>query len=548
MLYRAHVLVEMTSTSIALGAAQVKEQLEREIARFGLQGEVKVLETGSFGAAVPSPFVVVYPDNVVYAPVNVQHVRRIVEEHLLKGRVVKELLFVGERGREIAAFVPPSPMAKEKRIVLRNCGLIDPLNIEEYIARDGYMALAKVLTEMTPDDVIEVVKRSGLQGRGGAGFPTGLKWEFTRKAEGEKKYIVCNADEGEPGTFKDRLILEGDPHSVLEAMAIAGYAVGANEGYIYVRAEYPQSIKHLEMAIAQAKERGLLGERILGTSFSFEVKIRKGAGAYVCGEETALLESIEGKRGEPRVKPPYPPQKGLWGRPTVINNVETLANIPPIILYGPEWFRSIGTPTCPGTKVFTLTGNVNNLGLVEVPLGITLRELVFEIGGGIRGGYGLKLVQTGGPSGGTMTPDLLDVPMAFDTLPRYNSALGSGALTVIDDRHCIVDVVKNFAEFFLHESCGKCTPCRIGNKRIVDVLERLTRGLGTPEDLDKLSYLGCHMKATAFCGLGQAAPNPLLRCLEFFRDEFEAHVREKRCPQGVCAMKPQPQAKKTLRV
>ncbi|MBC7216769.1 MAG: NADH-quinone oxidoreductase subunit NuoF [Candidatus Caldatribacterium sp.] len=548
MLYRAHVLVEVTSNSIALGAAQVKEQLEREIARLGLQNEVKVLETGSFGAAIPSPFVAVYPDNVVYAPVKVQDVRRIVEEHLLKGRVVKDLLFLGERGREVAAFLPPSPAAKEKRVVLRNCGLIDPLNIEEYIARDGYMALAKVLTEMTPEEVIEVVKRSGLQGRGGAGFPTGLKWEFTRKADGEEKYIVCNADEGEPGTFKDRLILEGDPHSVLEAMAIAGYAVGAKEGYIYVRAEYPQSIRHLEVAIAQARERGLLGEKILGTSFSFDVKIRKGAGAYVCGEETALLESIEGKRGEPRVKPPYPPQKGLWGKPTVINNVETLANIPPIILNGAEWFRSIGTPTCPGTKVFTLTGNVNNLGLVEVPMGITLRELVFEIGGGIRGGHGLKLVQTGGPSGGTMTPDLLEVPMAFDTLPRYNSALGSGALTVIDDTHCIVDVVKNFAEFFLHESCGKCTPCRVGNKRVVDILERIAEGLGTPEDLEKLRHLGYNMKATAFCGLGQAAPNPLLRCLEFFQDEFEVHVREKRCPKGICAMKSKSQVKKTVRI
>ncbi|MGC8779008.1 MAG: NADH-quinone oxidoreductase subunit NuoF, partial [Candidatus Caldatribacteriaceae bacterium] len=420
---------------------------------------------------------------------------------------------------------------------LRNSGFIDPLNIEDYIARDGYMALAKALTEMTPEEVIEVVKRSNLLGRGGAGFPTGLKWEFTYRAEGQEKYVVCNADEGEPGTFKDRLILEGDPHSILEAMAIAGYAVGAQEGYIYVRAEYPQSIRHLEEAMKQAEEYGFLGEHILGSTFSFRIKIRKGAGAYVCGEETALLESIEGKRGEPRVKPPYPPQKGLWGRPTVINNVETLANIPPILLKGPEWFKSIGTPTCPGTKVFTLTGNVNNLGLIEVPMGITLRELVFEIGGGVRDGHGLKLVQTGGPSGGTMTPDLLDVPMTFDTLPRYNSALGSGALTVVDDTHCIVDVVKSFAEFFLHESCGKCTPCRIGNKRIVEILERISLGKGTMEHLEELAYLGKHMKMTAFCGLGQAAPNPLLRCLEFFREEFEVHVKEKICPVGVCHLK-----------
>jgi len=536
MFYRAHVLVEMTSSSVAFGAAQVKEALEREIERAGLGNEVKVLETGSFGAALPSPFVVVYPENVIYAPLRVQDVRRVVEEHLLKGRVVRELLFTGGREGKPSPFAFPFPLAKETRVVLRNSGFIDPLNIEDYIARDGYMALAKVLTEMTPNEVIEVVKKSNLLGRGGAGFPTGLKWEFTHKAEGEEKYVVCNADEGEPGTFKDRLILEGDPHSILEAMAIAGYAVGAQEGYIYVRAEYPQSIRHLEEAIKQAEEYGFLGDGILGSAFSFRIKIRKGAGAYVCGEETALLESIEGKRGEPRVKPPYPPQKGLWGKPTVIDNVETLANIPPIILRGAEWFKSIGTPTCPGTKVFTLTGNVNNLGLIEVPMGITLRELVFEIGGGVRGGRGLKLVQTGGPSGGTMTPDLLDVPMAFDTLPKYNSALGSGALTVIDDAHCIVDVVKSFGEFFLHESCGKCTPCRIGNKRIVEILDRIGEGRGTMEHLEELAYLGRHMKMTAFCGLGQAAPNPLLRCLTFFREEFEAHVREKVCPAGVCQM------------
>ncbi|MGQ9472806.1 MAG: NADH-quinone oxidoreductase subunit NuoF [Candidatus Caldatribacteriaceae bacterium] len=538
MFYRTHVLVEMTSSSVAFGAAQVKEALEREIQRVGLHNEIKVLETGSFGAVLPSPFVVVYPDNVVYAPLRVQDVRRVVEEHLLKGRVVKELVFAEGVKKGVSEFISPFPLAKETRVVLRNSGFIDPLNIEDYIARDGYMALAKVLTEMTPEEVIETLKKSNLLGRGGAGFPTGLKWEFTRKAEGDKKYVVCNADEGEPGTFKDRLILEGDPHSILEAMAIAGYAVGAQEGYVYVRAEYPQSIRHLEEAIRQAEEYGFLGNNVLGSAFSFRVKVRKGAGAYVCGEETALLESIEGKRGEPRIKPPYPPQKGLWGKPTVINNVETLANVPPIILRGPEWFKSIGTPTCPGTKVFTFTGNVNNLGLIEVPMGITLRELIFEIGGGVRGGHGLKLVQTGGPSGGTMTPDLLDVPMTFDVLPKYNSALGSGALTVIDDTHCIVDVVKSFAEFFLHESCGKCTPCRIGTKRIVEILEKIQQGKGTREHLEELSYLGKHMKMTAFCGLGQAAPNPLLRCLNFFQKEFEAHVQEKVCPAGICQLRP----------
>jgi len=536
MLYRAHVLVEVSSNSVPLGALQIKELFSAEIKRRGLSQEVQVLETGSLGSEIPSPFVVIYPDNVIYAPVHPQDVPRIVEEHLLKGRVVEELRFKMPSSGGVGELVSTFPLQKERRVVLRNSGFIDPNNIEDYIARDGYQALAKVLSSMEPLDVIEEVKASGLLGRGGAGFPTGLKWEFTYKAPGEQKFVVCNADEGEPGTFKDRLILEGDPHSIIEAMAIAGYAVGASKGYIYVRAEYPQSIAHLEKAINQAREYGLLGEDILGSGFSFDIKIRKGAGAYVCGEETALLNSIEGGRGEPRIKPPYPPQKGLWGKPTVINNVETLANIPPIILNGAKWFKNIGTPTCPGTKVFTLTGNIVNAGLIEVPMGITLRELVFEIGGGIPGGRGLKLVQTGGPSGGTMTPELLDVPMAFDTLPKYNSALGSGALTIIDDSHCIVDVVKSFAEFFLHESCGKCTPCRIGNKRIVEILENIERGKGTRENLALLKALGENMKATAFCGLGQAAPNPLLRCLQFFEEEFIAHVEGKTCPAGVCKL------------
>jgi len=536
MLYRAHVLVEVSSNSVPLGALQIKELFSAEIKRRGLSQEVQVLETGSLGSEIPSPFVVIYPDNVIYAPVHPQDVPRIVEEHLLKGRVVEELRFKTPSSGGVGELVSTFPLQKERRVVLRNSGFIDPNNIEDYIARDGYQALARVLSSMKPLDVIEEVKASGLLGRGGAGFPTGLKWEFTYKAPGEEKFVVCNADEGEPGTFKDRLILEGDPHSIIEAMTIAGYAVGASKGYIYVRAEYPQSIAHLEKAINQAREYGLLGEDILGSGFSFDIKIRKGAGAYVCGEETALLNSIEGGRGEPRIKPPYPPQKGLWGKPTVINNVETLANIPPIILNGAKWFKNIGTPTCPGTKVFTLTGNIVNAGLIEVPMGITLRELIFEIGGGIPGGRGLKLVQTGGPSGGTMTPELLDVPMAFDTLPKYNSALGSGALTVIDDSRCIVDVVKSFAEFFLHESCGKCTPCRIGNKRIVEILENIERGKGTRESLALLKALGENMKTTAFCGLGQAAPNPLLRCLQVFEEEFAAHVEGKTCPVGVCKL------------
>ncbi|HHT08724.1 MAG TPA: NADH-quinone oxidoreductase subunit NuoF [Atribacter sp.] len=546
MLFRSHVLVEMTSSSVVLGAAQIREKFEKEIERLGLSQEIRILDTGSFGAGLPSPFVVIFPDNVVYAPIKLDQVKIIVEEHLLKGRPVKDFMYSGRTETTPQDFRPLSPLAQEKRVVLRNSGYIDPTNIDDYIARDGYMALGKVLSG-TPEEAIQIVKNSGLLGRGGAGYPTGLKWEYTQKAQGDEKYIVCNADEGEPGTFKDRLILEGDPHSILEAMAIAGFAVGAHQGYIYVRGEYPESIRHLEIAISQALDYGLLGDNLLNSGFSFRIDIRKGAGAYICGEETALLESMEGGRGEPRIKPPYPPQKGLWGKPTVINNVETFANIPPIFLNGPEWFKNIGTPTCPGTKVFTLTGNVINLGLIEVPMGTTLRELVYQAGGGIKNGRELKLIQTGGPSGGTMTPDLLDVPMAFDTLPRYQSALGSGALTVIDDTHCIVDVVKNFCEFFLHESCGKCTPCRIGNKRIVEILERISSGKGIEEDLEKLTFLGEHIKRTSFCGLGQAAPNPLLRCLDYFREEFESHVIEKRCPFNVCPME-SPKKIKSLKV
>ncbi len=537
MLYRAHVLVEMTSNSIHLGASQVKERLEREIAQAGLSSEIKVLETGPLGGGVPSPFLMVYPDNVMYAPVHVSDIEEIVTEHLLKGRPVERLIAAGARPERKEGYFQPSPLAKEKRVVLRNSGLIDPGSIEDYIARDGYLALGKALS-MTRQQVVDMIKDSGLLGRGGAGFPTGLKLEFTMKAAGDEKYVVCNADEGEPGTFKDRLILEGDPHSILEAMAICAYAVGADEGYIYIRAEYPESIRAVEKAIESATESGLLGDGILGSDFSFRAKIRQGAGAYICGEETSLLESIEGKRGEPRVKPPYPPQAGLWGKPTAINNVETLASIPPIILHGADWFKNIGTPTCPGTKVFTLTGNVNMLGLIEVPMGITLRELLYDVGGGIRGGREMKVVQTGGPSGGTMTPDMLDVPMAFDTLTQFNSALGSGALIVIDDSHCIVDVVKNFCEFFLHESCGKCTPCRIGNKRIVEILDRIQRGKGQENDLELLRILGENMKETSFCGLGQAAPNPLMKCLDYFREEFEKHVTEHLCDCQVCEMKP----------
>mgnify|MGYP000925989253 CR=1 FL=1 len=534
---RCQVLLCAGAACISSGALKIKEALVRELQKNALDNEVRLIETGCVGPCNLGPLAIIYPEGVFYQKLTPEDAKEIVEEHLLKGRVVERLLYQPPQEERKKFLREIDFFDKQLKIALRNCGFINPLNIEEYIARDGYLALSRVLTEMTPEEVIAEVKKSGLLGRGGAGFPTGLKWEFTKNAEGVEKYIVCNADEGEPGTFKDRLILEGDPHSIIEAMAIAGYAVGAGEGYIYVRGEYPQSINHLRIAIEQAREYGLLGENILGSSFSFEVHIRKGAGAYICGEETALLESIEGKRGIPRNKPPYPAQEGLWGKPTVINNVETLANIPPIILQGADWFRSIGTPTCTGTKVFTLTGNVNNLGLIEVPMGITLRELIFEVGGGIRRGHNLKLVQTGGPSGGTMTPDLLDVPMAFDTLSRYDSALGSGALTVIDDTHCIVDVVRNFMEFFLYESCGKCTPCRVGTKRIVEILNRISEGRGEPSDLENLRYMGEHIKSTSFCGLGQAAPNPLLRSLSFFEEEFRAHLEEKRCPVDTCSMK-----------
>ncbi|MCX7731396.1 MAG: NADH-quinone oxidoreductase subunit NuoF, partial [Candidatus Caldatribacterium sp.] len=411
---------------------------------------------------------------------------------------------------------------------------IDPLNIEEYIARDGYMALAKVLTEMTPDDVIEVVKRSGLRGRGGAGFPTGLKWEFTRKAKGVRKYVICNADEGDPGAFMDRSILEGDPHSVLEAMAIAGYAVGANEGYIYVRAEYPLAVERLQHAIEQAREYGLLGKDILGTDFSFDIEIRIGAGAFVCGEETALIASVEGKRGMPRPKPPFPAQQGLWGQPTVINNVETYANIPPIILNGPEWFRSIGTENSKGTKVFALAGDVVNTGLVEVPMGITLGEIVYDLGGGIRDGKRLKAVQIGGPSGGCIPVEHLNVQIDYDSLKELGAIMGSGGLIVMDEDTCMVDLARFFLEFVQDESCGKCTPCRIGTKRMLEILERIVAGEGKEGDIELLEDLAEQIKSTALCGLGQTAPNPVLSTLRYFREEYEAHIREKRCPAVVC--------------
>jgi len=513
----------------------VKEALQREIRKYGLEEVVRIVETGCMGACSLGPIMVVYPEGVFYQKLTPQAAEKIVQEHLLKGRIVQEHLYKMPTGEAVPEAMDKLPFfAKQVKIATRNVGYIDPGNIEEYIARDGYFALTKVLNEMTPDQVIEEVKRSGLRGRGGAGFPTGLKWELTRKAKGDRKYVVCNADEGDPGAFMDRSVLEGDPHTVLEAMAIAGYAIGAQQGYIYVRAEYPLAIERLQIAIAQAKEYGFLGQNILGSDFSFDIEIRIGAGAFVCGEETALIASIEGRRGQPRVKPPYPAQSGVWGCPTVINNVETLACVPPIIIKGADWFRSIGTPTSPGTKVFALAGKITNTGLVEVPMGITLRELLYEIGGGSSTGKKIKAVQTGGPSGGCIPSEYFDTPVDYESLQKLGAIMGSGGMIVMDEDDCMVDVAKFFLEFTVDESCGKCTPCREGTRQMLKILEKITSGEGTEEDLDELERLGTIIKDTSLCGLGQTAPNPVLSTLRYYRHEYEAHVKEKKCPALRC--------------
>jgi NADH-quinone oxidoreductase subunit F len=513
----------------------VKEALQREIKKYGLEEVVRIVETGCMGACSLGPIMVVYPEGVFYQKLTPQAAEKIVQEHLLKGRIVQEYLYKMPTGEAVPEAMDKLPFfAKQVKIATRNVGYIDPGNIEEYIARDGYFALTKVLNEMTPDQVIEEVKRSGLRGRGGAGFPTGLKWELTRKAKGDRKYVVCNADEGDPGAFMDRSVLEGDPHTVLEAMAIAGYAIGAQQGYIYVRAEYPLAIERLQIAIAQAKEYGFLGQNILGSNFSFDIEIRIGAGAFVCGEETALIASIEGRRGQPRVKPPYPAQSGVWGCPTVINNVETLACVPPIIIKGADWFRSIGTPTSPGTKVFALAGKITNTGLVEVPMGITLRELLYEIGGGSSTGKKIKAVQTGGPSGGCIPSEHFDTPVDYESLQKLGAIMGSGGMIVMDEDDCMVDVAKFFLEFTVDESCGKCTPCREGTRQMLKILEKITSGEGTEEDLDELERLGTIIKDTSLCGLGQTAPNPVLSTLRYYRHEYEAHVKEKKCPALRC--------------
>ncbi|WP_265444906.1 NADH-quinone oxidoreductase subunit NuoF [Acetivibrio straminisolvens] len=533
-LYRAHVLVCGGTGCTSSNSNKIISELEAQIANSGIQNEVKVVRTGCFGLCAEGPIIVVYPEGSMYTMVKVEDVKEIVEEHLVKGRIVKRLLPGGNVKDENVSAESSDFFAKQHRIALRNCGVINPENIDEYIAFEGYKALGKVLTEMTPQDVVDVIKRSGLRGRGGGGFPTGIKWEFAMKQEADQKYVCCNADEGDPGAFMDRSVLEGDPHSVIEAMAIAGYAIGANQGYVYVRAEYPIAVKRLGIAIQQAKDYGLLGKNIFGTDFSFDLEIRLGAGAFVCGEETALMTSIEGHRGEPRPRPPFPAVKGLWQKPTILNNVETYANIPQIILNGAEWFASIGTEKSKGTKVFAVGGKINNTGLVEIPMGTTLREVIYDIGGGIPNGKKFKAAQTGGPSGGCIPASHIDTPIDYDSLIQLGSMMGSGGLIVMDEDTCMVDIAKFFLEFTVDESCGKCPPCRIGTKRMYEILERITEGKGEEGDIEKLEILAKNIKAAALCGLGQTAPNPILSTLRYFRDEYIEHVRDKKCSAGVC--------------
>ena len=535
-MFRSNVLVCGGTGCTSSNSEQIIEKLQEEIKAQGLEKEVNVIRTGCFGLCALGPIMVVYPEGAFYSRVTVEDVPEIVSEHLLKGRIVKRLLYQETvvDDNTTKSLNETTFYAKQMRIALRNCGVINPENIDEYIAQDGYAALGKVLTEMTPQEVIDLVLASGLRGRGGAGFPTGRKWQFAANSKAEQKYACCNADEGDPGAFMDRSVLEGDPHSVLEAMAIAGYAIGANQGYIYIRAEYPIAVKRLQIAIEQAREYGLLGKNIFDSGFDFDIDIRLGAGAFVCGEETALMTSIEGKRGGPRVRPPFPAVKGLFGVPTVLNNVETYANIPQIILKGADWFRSIGTEKSPGTKVFALGGKITNTGLVEVPMGTTLREVVEEIGGGVPGGHTFKAAQTGGPSGGCIPAKLIDTPIDYDNLIAIGSMMGSGGLIVMDETTCMVDIAKFFLEFTVDESCGKCTPCRVGTKRLLEILNKITSGNGTLEDIDKMEELCYYIKENSLCGLGQTAPNPVLSTLKYYRDEYEAHVVEHRCPAGAC--------------
>ncbi len=533
---RAHVLICSGSNCISRGANTLREEFEIHLKDLGIEDEIKLVNTGCVGLCEQGPFVIIYPEGIFYAQIKNRDIKTIVHEHLYKGRVVDKLVFdeALTPDKEVKAFDEIKFYEKQTRVALRNCGLINPDDIEEYIAKDGYAAIGKCLTEMKPIDVVEEMIASGLRGRGGGGFPTGVKWRFAHNNESDQKYMICNADEGDPGAFMDRALLEGDPHSILEGLMIGGYAIGANKAYIYVRIEYPTAIDKLNLAIAQAHEYGLLGKNIFGTGFDFDIELRLGAGAFVCGEETALIASIEGERGMSRNKPPFPAAKGLWGKPTIINNVETLANIPAVILNGADWFAAIGTERSKGTKVFSLGGNIKNAGLVEVPMGTTLREVIYEIGGGIPKNKALKAIQTGGPSGGAIPESNIDLPIEYETLIEAGSMMGSGGMVVIDEDNCMVDICRFYLDFTVEESCGKCTPCREGTKKMLEYLEIIASGEGTLETIDQLESLAKMVKSSSLCGLGQAAPNPILSMLDNFRDEFEAHVVDKKCPGGVC--------------
>ncbi len=534
-MYRSHVLVCGGTGCTSSNSQKIIDTMNAELKAKGLENEVQVIRTGCFGLCALGPIMIVYPEGCFYSEVKVEDVPEIVEEHLLKGRMVTRLLYKETVTPEkIKGLNDTNFYKKQKRVALGNCGVINPEDINEYIAYDGYQALGKCLTQLTPEQVIQIVKDSGLRGRGGGGFPTGLKWSFTAANKADQKYVVCNADEGDPGAFMDRSVLEGDPHCIIEAMAICGYATGATEGYIYVRAEYPIAVARLQIAINQAREMGLLGKNIFGSGFDFDLFVKLGAGAFVCGEETALMTSIEGNRGEPRPRPPYPAVKGLFGKPTTENNVETFANIPAIIRNGADWFASMGTEKSKGTKVFALGGKITNTGLVEVPMGTTLRDVIYEIGGGIPGGKAFKAAQTGGPSGGCIPAHLMDTPIDYDNLTAIGCMMGSGGLIVMDEDNCMVDIAKFFLDFTVDESCGKCTPCRVGTRRLLEILDKITSGKGTLEDIDKLEELCYYIKENSLCGLGQTAPNPVLSTLKFFRDEYIAHVVDKKCPAGVC--------------
>ncbi len=535
MLERSQVLICGGTGCMSSHSKEIQNEFDLCLKNLGIRDEVKLVLTGCFGLCEKGPIVIIYPDETFYSKIQLRDVKEICEEHLYKGRRVERLMITNPEDRKkLSHFSELKFYAKQKRIALRNCGNINPLDINEYFAKDGYLALGKVLTTMTPKATVDEMKKSGLRGRGGGGFSTGLKWEFASRSISDQKYVICNADEGDPGAFMDRAVLEGDPHSVLEAMAICGYAIGSNQGYVYVRAEYPVAVERLGIAINQAREMGVLGKNIFGTGFDFDVDIRLGAGAFVCGEETALIASIEGERGMPRSKPPFPAVRGLWGKPTNVNNVETFANVPVVYLKGADWFKSIGTEKSSGTKVFALGGKIANTGLLEVPMGTTLREVIFDIGGGIPNRRKFKAVQTGGPSGGCITEKDLDTPIDFDNLIALGSMMGSGGMIVMDEDNCMVDVARFYLDFTVDESCGKCTPCREGTKRMLDILDKICAGEGTLEDLDRLESLGTMIKETSLCGLGQTAPNPVLSTLKHFREEYLAHVVDKVCPAGVC--------------